>query len=584
MGSDGPRGGAGPDAALLDTGLVSDAAATDGPSAPDTPALPPAFPPEIDGRLVINEIMASNGVTLKNESGFAGDWIELFNPTDRNVPLDGYALTDDFNVPKKAVLAAGLVVPAGGYLILWLDEAVARGANHVALKLPAEGGMLGLARPDGSFISRLVYGAQETDFSASREPDGSDHWKIEWHVSPGAANPGGSGQPLAAANADTPPEMVPAAGDLSEILLGYEALPQLRIDIAAGDIAKLTVSPRVYVPGTLVYDGRSYGPVGVRLKGSGSFEPIDRKPSLRININEYVADAEFFGLKDMTLNNMHDDPSMMHERLAYWVARHAGVPASRATHALVSLNGQPPALYTNVETVKRKMLRRWFKDPNGVLFEATDVDFTTADPLILDASGQPRDDIPFYELKSDVDDRTLLYGLARALTMGTPDQAMAAAAAYLDVGQFQSFWAFIAIVANLDGMPYSMPGDDYFVYGNPEDGKLRILPWGVDETMGADDVDLVKTAYSVLARTCAASPSCLQQFANKSWALLDKVVAMNWVAEHDKIAAQIAPLFRMDRRKSYTDEEVLRQQQDMRYFLIERRTTLGRYLPARSGG
>jgi hypothetical protein len=553
--------------------------APDAPPVPDAPP-PPAFPPEIDGRIVINELMASNGLTLKNEAGLAGDWIELHNPTDRDIPLAGYTLTDDFNVPDKAPIAPGVVLRARGHLLLWLDGAVERGPTHVALKLVAEGGSLGLARPDGSFISRLVYGAQETDFSAAREPDGSDFWKIEWHPSPGSANRSGSGRPLAPGRADAPPEQVPAAGDLSETLLGFSALPQLGIQIDSDGIARLAADPRTYVPGTLVYDGRSYGPVGVRLKGSGSFEPIDRKPSFRINVDEYVPDAKFFGLKDLTLNNMHDDPSMMHERLAYWVARLAGVPASRATHILVSLNGQPAALYTNVETVKSRMLKRWFRNPDGVLYAATDVDFTTRDTLFPDG---PRDDIALYELKSKVDDRSLLYGLARALENDSADQAMSAAANYLNVGAFQNYWAFTAIVANLDGMPYSMPGDDYFVYGNPDDGRLHILPWGVDESMGADDVDLVETAYSVLARKCAASRSCLQQFADKSWALLDKVQAMNWVAEHDKIAQQIAPHVRADRRKVYPDEEVLRQQEDMRYFLLARRATLELTIPEPSG-
>jgi spore coat protein CotH len=550
------------------------------PPMPDGPP-PPAFPREIDGRLVINEIMASNALTLKNEAGLAGDWIEIFNPTNRDVPLGGYSVTDDFAMPAKAVIASGVVAKAGAHLLLWLDAAADRGPSHLPLRLRAEGGSLALARPDGSFIARIIYGAQETDFSAAREPDGSDHWVIEWHPSPGAANPGGSGRPLAPAAPEAPPEMVPAAGDLSETLLGFYALPQLRIDVSADNLAKLAAAPRTYVPATLVFQGRSYGPVGLHLKGSGSFEPIDKKPSFRINIDEYVADAKFWGLKDLTLNNMHDDPSMMHERLGYWVARLAGLPASRATHALLSLNGEPETLYANVETVKHKMLSRWFKNPDGVLYAATDVDFTTADTLFPDAAGNPRDDIPLYELKSKVDDRTLLYGLARALASGSPDQAMAAAGAYLDVAEFQTFWAFTAVIAQLDGMPYSMPGDDYFVYGNPEDGKLRLLPWGVDETMGADDVDIVDTVYSVLAKTCAASRACRQGFANRCWDILDKVEAMNWVGEHDKIAQQIAPHTRMDHRKPYTDQQVSMLQADMRFFLQARRQTLSKYIAPR---
>ena len=40
-------------------------------------AVSTGFPREIDGRIVINEIMASNALTLKNEAGLATDWVEL---------------------------------------------------------------------------------------------------------------------------------------------------------------------------------------------------------------------------------------------------------------------------------------------------------------------------------------------------------------------------------------------------------------------------------------------------------------------------------------------------------------------------
>ncbi|HEY0712440.1 MAG TPA: lamin tail domain-containing protein, partial [Polyangia bacterium] len=150
--------------------LPDAAAPADMAMAADVPKPSAGVPPEVDGRLVINEFMASNGLTLKNEAGLAGDWIELFNPTAQDIPLAGYALTDNVAIPNKAVLAAGLVVKAGGHLLLWLDGATARGPQHVALTLESEGGTVALARPDGSFITRLAYGAQETDFSAARTP------------------------------------------------------------------------------------------------------------------------------------------------------------------------------------------------------------------------------------------------------------------------------------------------------------------------------------------------------------------------------------------------------------------------------
>ena len=566
---------AGETAGATDVGGNPDAASTDTPSAP-------AFPPEIDGRIVINELMASNGLTLKNEAGLAGDWIELHNPTTRDVPLAGYSITDDFNVPAKAVIAPGVVLPAGGYLLFWLDGVADRGPSHLPLRLAAEGGSLGLARPDGSFISRLLYGAQETDFSAAREPDGSDRWVIEWHPSPGSVNPPGSGRPLTPASPTTPPEPVPAAGDLSETLLGYDTLAQLRINVDADGVSKLLVSPEVYVPGTLVFQGRSYGPVGVRVKGSASFQPFNLKPSLRINVDEYVPDAKFWGLKDLTLNNMHSDPSMMHERMGYWVARVAGIPASRASHTLVSINGQPPALYMNVETVKRKMLSRWFRNVDGPLYEATDVDFTTTDALYPEPDGSPRNDIPLYELKTNLDDRSLLYMLASALTNPSPDQAIAAAGNYLNMAEFHDFWAVTALVGQFDGMPYSIPGDDYFVYANPEDRKLYLLPWGMDETFNASDVNVVTEVYTVLAKTCAASSGCRRQFEDRLSALMSKLEAMNWAAERRRIVQQIAPHVLMDQRKVYTNAEVTAEQENMMFFIEERRMTLSNFVTLRT--
>jgi spore coat protein H len=567
-GSAGGAGGAGGTA--VDTGTPP----------PDAPPIDtgPAVPPEVDGRLVINEIMASNGLTLKNEMGMYGDWIEIFNPTDQDISLAGYALTDDFAMPRKTVIGAGVVVPAGKYLVLWLDSVIGHGNAHLAMKLESAGGSLGLARPDGSFISKLTYGAQETDFSASREPDGSDAWVIEWHPSPNAANPAGAGKPLAVATPATPPELVPASGDLTEKLLGYEAIADLRLDIDADGIAKLLANPLVHVPATLTYQGRAYGPVGVRLKGHNSFEPIDKKPSLKIAVDKYAADARFFGLKDMTLNNMHSDATMMHERMAYWVARTAGVPASRASHALLSLNGKPPSLYVLVETVKHKMMTRWFKNPEGPLYEGTNVDFTRADTDYM----PPRDDVPFFGLESKVDDRKSLYGMADGLAIASPNAAIAEASKFVNLDEFQTFWAVCSVIGQFDSMPYSIPGDDFFVYINPDDAKVNVLPWGMDETFEATDVNPLTRAYSVMATKCAASPACLQGYVNKTWALLEKMETMKWGSEHQRIIKQIAPFVAADPSKAYTDAMVTAAQADMGFFINERRQWLTKFLPAKS--
>lgn len=535
-----------------------------GPSGADGGPGPSGVPPEIDGRLVINELMAANALTVLDATGAPSDWIEIYNPTDVDIPLAGYTLTDDLSWIDKAVIG-DVVAPAGGYLVLWADRRTDVGPDHVAFRLSREPEALALARPDGSFIDRLTYGAQAHDFSAARAPDGSDHWRIEWHPSPGRANPSGPGRPASIDDPSAPPEVVPEAGDLSATILAYDQFPSFELTVAPEDLASLAAAPYEYVPAMLIYDGRAYGPIGMRLKGQNSFLPIDEKPSLRLNIDHYVPDARFFGLDNMTLNNMSDDMSMMHERLAYLVAREAGIPASRANHALLAINGEPYGLYTNLETVKKELLARWFADPNGALFEASDVDFAAAH-------------IAGYEHESGPDERSLLSGLAAALTIANPNQAIAKASSYIDLAQFQRFWAVCSVIGQFDSFPYSLPGDDYFVYADPTSGRLHFLPWGMDETFYAGDVDVTKVS-SVLARACKASPGCYQDYVAQVWDVLAMVEDLDLEHERQEVVDQIAAHVAADDHRPYDAQTVARYQNDLYWFIAGRRARLTGMLP-----
>ena len=191
-----------------------------------------------DHAITINEIMAANALSAKDDTGAAAPWIELYNPTSGDISLYGYAMTDDFSKPGRAVLPPGVVVPAGGHLVLWCDGRPSVGPAHVAISLSSAGGSVGLARPDGSFVDRVTYGSQVVDFSGAREPDGSTNWvAAEWHVSPGAANPGGSASPAPAEVATDAPETIPDAGDVSDRILGDDVMPSYELQISDAGIA-----------------------------------------------------------------------------------------------------------------------------------------------------------------------------------------------------------------------------------------------------------------------------------------------------------------------------------------------------------
>ena len=80
----------------------------------------------VSSYVTINEIMASNGLTLATRNGRKGlDWVELHNSADSEVDLAGWYLGND---PGKKASKWGdfrirgrCVIPAHGYKIVWCD-------------------------------------------------------------------------------------------------------------------------------------------------------------------------------------------------------------------------------------------------------------------------------------------------------------------------------------------------------------------------------------------------------------------------------------------------------------------------------
>ena len=76
--------------------------------------------------LKINEILASNLTVNADENGDYDDWIEIYNPTESDIDLAGYYLSDDFSDLSKSKIPAGFpeltTVPGFGYLLLWADD------------------------------------------------------------------------------------------------------------------------------------------------------------------------------------------------------------------------------------------------------------------------------------------------------------------------------------------------------------------------------------------------------------------------------------------------------------------------------
>ena len=72
--------------------------------------------------LLINEIVSSNSSIFYDEDGDTPDWIEIYNPSDIVVNLEGYGLSDDLSEKLKWQFPNVLIQPKDFLLILASDK------------------------------------------------------------------------------------------------------------------------------------------------------------------------------------------------------------------------------------------------------------------------------------------------------------------------------------------------------------------------------------------------------------------------------------------------------------------------------
>ena len=125
----------------------------------------------------INEVSAANNSYI-DENGKKGDWVELYNTTDKEIDVEGMYLTDDLDKPEKYQITKGstkanTIIPAHGYLIIWCDKrATTNGGLHASFKISDDGGEMALMAADKSWKDVITYDAHDANSTVMRYPDG----------------------------------------------------------------------------------------------------------------------------------------------------------------------------------------------------------------------------------------------------------------------------------------------------------------------------------------------------------------------------------------------------------------------------
>ena len=299
-----------------------------------------------------------------------------------------------------------------------------------------------------------------------------------------------------------------------------------KLRLPSASLASLRSDPRTYAEAEVEVGGRTYTGVGVHLKGSaGSKRSIDDRPALTLDFNRFSKGQRVFGLAKLHLNNSVQDPSLIHDNLASRTYRAAGVPATRATHALVDLNGKALGIYVVKEAYDDDYLRRHFAGDEGRHGNLYDGGFVSDIGRNLERDGG-----------KGPDDHSDLAAL-RAATSVPLHQRSEALGKVLDLDRFRSLVAIQFALDDWDG--YVRNRNNYRVYFRP-DGRAVFLPSGMDQLLRNAEAPVRDAAMGRVAASLLAVPAERIRLRDRMREMSSNVLSdATLLAVHDAIEKRI---------------------------------------------
>lgn len=236
----------------------------------------------------------------------------------------------------------------------------------------------------------------------------------------------------------------------------------------------------VEVTATLTVDGQKYPNVGMRFRGASSYFmiPTGYKRSFNVSLNLADEDQRLYGFKTLNLLNSNGDPSFLSSVLYSHIANQY-IPAPKANHVHVVINGESWGVYVNVQQFNKDFLAEHFESTKGTRWKV---------------SGSPNGDGGLRYLGDDLDEYKRRYEmkssdgkkawnalilLCKTLNETPLDRLEAELAPMLDIDGVLKFLALDVAVVNSDG--YWTRASDYSLFLDKA-GKFHVIPHDMNES------------------------------------------------------------------------------------------------------
>lgn len=365
-----------------------------------------------------------------------------------------------------------------------------------------------------------------------------------------------------------------ATADIASVrdrVLAPSCVSEVELTAPESSIANLYTDPKGdYQPATMVFDmcgagTEVFGPLTVtfRLKGSGSFRTLDGKAAFKIKM---PSGQRIDGLRSLTLNNMVQDKSQMHEVLAYDAYRGVGLKAPRVGYANVTLNGAGYGLHANVETLDSRFLAANLPSTQH-LYEQPDWQEGHTTWRSRDIVPES---VPNFEVdEGDEDSRSDLEALAATTEIADDGDWWDAFQANYEVTETLRFFAAAIYVGDFD--TYVNFVNNYYLHSTVE-GVFRFIPWGTDQSFIHPLALFPDTQSGLVVARCLAVAPCRAAYRDELDFVAERIIELDLPGRALELQSVILDAVADDPRREVTVPEQCQSTNGLIQFLLNRET------------
>ena len=348
---------------------------------------------------------------------------------------------------------------------------------------------------------------------------------------------------------------------------------------------------------SLSYNGETFDSIGVRFKGQTSYGMggNSQKKSFNITMDLVRPDQKLGGYKTLNLNNSFEDASFMREVFYYHnIRKHA--PSAQANFVRLYINDQDWGIYQNVQQLNKDFLEEWWFSNDGSNFRADSPTSTFGGGGPGGGGGAQWGDgtaamnylgedttlyQKYYTLKSTDSAYAWdeLIEACMALNQTPITDLHNVLSSYFDLDR--TLWHLASEVLFADDDSYIYKGKmDYYLYRDAETGRITVYDYDGNSVMKTQNVSWGpfynegKVNYPLMNRLLA-NPHLRQRYLAHLRVLAEEYFDdTKSAALIDQYAARINDMVQADPKKRTTYAQFVSEQQNLKNFIKNRKTTL----------